>query len=319
MSRLLVTGGAGFIGSQYVRTLIAEGAHEVTVLDRLTYAGDLANLDTVREAPAFTFVQGDITDAPLVGELVAAHDAVVHFAAETHVDRSIEDATGFITTNVTGTGTLLAAALRAGSGPVVCVSTDEVYGSVLSGSWPETDPLRPNSPYAASKAAADLLALSYHRTHGLDVRITRASNTYGPYQYPEKVIPLFVTNLLDGRTVPLYGDGLNVRDWLHVEDHCRGVHLTLEKGRAGEVYNIGGGVELTNRELTARLLAALGAGWDRVEHVTDRKGHDRRYSLDWSKARDELGYRPSRAFDEGLAETIEWYRTHRDRWALTRT
>ncbi len=314
MSAILVTGGAGFIGSHYVRALVTRGRHEVTVLDALGYAGDLRNLAEVRDSPALSFVRGDVTDAGLVTELVAAHDAVVHFAAETHVDHSIEDAARFVTTNVGGTTALLEAALRTGTGPLVCVSTDEVYGPIASGSAAETAPLRPSSPYAASKAGADLLALSYHRTHGLDVRITRGSNTYGPHQYPEKLIPRFVTALLDGRTVPLYGDGLHVRAWLHVEDHCRGIHLALERGRAGEVYNLGGGTEMTNRELTGRLLAALGADWDRVQRVADRKGHDRRYSVDWSKARRELGYRPVRDFDEGLAETLEWYKNHRDRW-----
>ncbi|MFE9614227.1 dTDP-glucose 4,6-dehydratase [Streptomyces sp. NPDC006012] len=312
---LLVTGAAGFIGSAYVRALLADdGPHapRITVLDKLTYAGTLTNLPAVH--PRLDFVQGDIRDADLVDKLMADADQVVHFAAESHVDRSIDGAGEFVLTNVVGTQTLLDAALRHGVGPFVHISTDEVYGSIESGSWPETHPLAPNSPYSASKASSDLLALAYHRTHGLDVRVTRCSNNYGPHQFPEKVIPLFVTNLLDGLRVPLYGDGRNVRDWLHVDDHCQGIELVRTKGRPGEVYNIGGGTELTNRELTGLLLEACGAGWDRVDHVADRKGHDLRYSVDCSKARDELGYRPRRDFAAGLAETVAWYRDRRSWW-----
>jgi dTDP-glucose 4,6-dehydratase len=241
-------------------------------------------------------------------------DAVVHFAAESHVDRSIAGAADFISTNVTGTQVLLQAALDAGVERFVHVSTDEVYGSIAHGSWPETHPLEPNSPYSASKASSDLLARAYHRTYGLPVCITRCSNNYGPHQFPEKVIPLFVTNLLDGGTVPLYGDGLNVRDWLHVDDHCRAIALVLAGGRPGEVYNIGGGVELTNRELTHRLRDALGADESRIEPVTDRLGHDRRYSVDWSKIATELGYAPQVTFETGLAETVRWYTENRDWW-----
>jgi dTDP-glucose 4,6-dehydratase len=284
------------------------------VLDKLTYAGNPANLDPVRDRPGFAFVEGDITDAALVEEVMADHDAVVHFAAESHVDRSIQGAADFVVTNVVGTHTLLDAAHRHGVGPFVHVSTDEVYGSIPEGSWPETDPLAPNSPYSASKASSDLIALSYHRTHGLDVRVTRCSNNYGPYQYPEKVIPLFITNLLDGQKVPLYGDGLNVRDWLHVDDHCQGIALVAARGRPGEIYNIGGGTEITNRELTERLLKACGASWDSVEYVEDRKGHDRRYSVDWTKLHDELGYTPRHDFETGLADTVAWYRDHRTWW-----
>ncbi|MEQ7123610.1 dTDP-glucose 4,6-dehydratase [Actinopolymorpha sp. B11F2] len=317
--RILLTGGAGFIGSHFVRTLLTGGfpplaGAQVTVLDKLTYAGNPANLDPVRDRPGFAFVEGDITDAALVDSVMAEHDAVVHFAAESHVDRSIEGSADFVVTNVVGTHTLLDAALRHGVGPFVHVSTDEVYGSIPEGSWPETDPLAPNSPYSASKASSDLIALSYHRTHGLDVRVTRCSNNYGPYQFPEKVIPLFITNLLDGKKVPLYGDGLNVRDWLHVDDHCQGIALVFEKGRAGETYNIGGGTEITNRELTERLLKACGASWDSVEYVEDRKGHDRRYSVNWTKLRDEVGYSPRHDFDTGLAETVAWYRDNRTWW-----
>ncbi|MFF7330115.1 dTDP-glucose 4,6-dehydratase [Streptomyces sp. NPDC008150] len=310
---LLVTGAAGFIGSRYVRMLLdAPDAPRIVVLDKLTYAGTLDNLDL--DHPGLEFVQGDICDTELVDKLVGGADQVVHFAAESHVDRSIAGAGDFVRTNVVGTQTLLDAALRHRVGPFVHVSTDEVYGSIASGSWPETHPLAPNSPYSASKASSDLLALAYHRTHGLDVRVTRCSNNYGPHQFPEKVIPLFITNLLDGRKVPLYGEGLNVRDWLHVEDHCRGVDLVRAKGRAGEVYNIGGGTELSNRELTGLLLEACGAGWDRVEQVADRKGHDLRYSVDWRKAHSELGYSPRHDFTTGLAETVAWYRDHRSWW-----
>ncbi|MFB6769664.1 dTDP-glucose 4,6-dehydratase [Streptomyces sp. NPDC056337] len=312
---LLVTGAAGFIGSRYVRTLLAPdapGAPHITVLDGLTYAGTLTNLEVGH--PRLRFVQGDIRDAGLVDKLMADADQVVHFAAESHVDRSIDAAADFVLTNVVGTQTLLDAALRHGVGPFVHVSTDEVYGSVDTGSATEEHPLRPSSPYSASKASGDLLALSYHRTHGLDVRVTRCSNNYGPHQFPEKIVPLFVTRLLDGLSVPLYGDGRNVRDWLHVDDHCRGVDLVRTRGRAGEVYNIGGGTELSNRDLTGLLLDACGAGWDRVVHVEDRKGHDLRYSVDWGKARDELDYRPRRDLAAGLAGTVAWYRENRAWW-----
>jgi dTDP-glucose 4,6-dehydratase len=317
--KIFVTGGAGFIGSQFVRTALSSGYPElgevqVTVFDSLSYAGNLANLDPVKGAPGYEFIKGDITDLDQVNATLPGHDAVVHFAAESHVDRSISGATPFILTNVLGTQVLLEAALRHGVAPFVHVSTDEVYGSIPEGSWPETDPLRPNSPYAASKASSDLVALAYHRTHGLDVRITRCSNNYGPYQHPEKVIPLFVTNLIENRSVPLYGDGQNVRDWLHVDDHCQGIEKVLRGGRAGEVYNIGGGTELTNRELTDRLLAAFGKGEESIEYVEDRLGHDRRYSVDWSKIRDELGYTPKHDFDSGLADTIDWFRGHESWW-----
>ncbi|WP_055695934.1 dTDP-glucose 4,6-dehydratase [Streptomyces prasinopilosus] len=315
---LLVTGAAGFIGSRYVRTLLAADAPDaadaprITVLDALTYAGTLDNLEL--DHPRLKFVHGDIRDADLVGKLTAEADQVVHFAAESHVDRSILTASDFVLTNVLGTQVLLDAALRHGVDTFVHVSTDEVYGSIASGSATEEYPLEPSSPYSASKASSDLLALAYHRTHGLDVRVTRCSNNYGPHQFPEKVIPLFVTNLLDGAKVPLYGDGLNVRDWLYVDDHCAGIDLVRTRGRAGEVYNIGGGTELTNKDLTGLLLEACGAGWDRVEHVEDRKGHDLRYSVDWTKARDELGYRPRHDFTTGLAETVAWYRDNRAWW-----
>jgi dTDP-glucose 4,6-dehydratase len=286
----------------------------VTVLDKLTYSGNRANLEPVVADPRLTFVEGDIGNAHLVDDLLPGHDAVVHFAAESHVDRSIDSAAVFVMTNVVGTQTLLDAALRHGLGRFVHVSTDEVYGSIEEGSWTEDWPLAPRSPYSASKAGSDLLALAYHRTHDLDVVVTRCSNNYGPYQFPEKVIPLFVTNLLDGLPVPLYGDGGNVRDWLHVADHCAGIDLVLHRGRAGEVYHIGGGTELTNKELVARLLEACGADWEMVEAVPDRKGHDRRYSLDITKISTELGYAPSYTLDEGLAETVAWYRDNRAWW-----
>ncbi len=317
--RLLVTGGAGFIGSHYVRTVLA-GAwggstpETLTVLDKLTYAGNLANLDPVADDKRLRFVEGDILDRSLVDTLMAEADAVVHFAAESHVDRSILGAADFVMTNVVGTQTLLDSAMHHDIEKFVHVSTDEVYGSIAEGSWTEEEPLLPNSPYSASKASSDLLARAYHRTHGLPVCITRCSNNYGPYQFPEKVIPLFVTNLIDGAEVPLYGEGANVRDWLHVDDHCRGIHLVLDGGRPGEVYNIGGGTELTNKELTGLLLEATGTGWDRVRKVTDRLGHDLRYSVDITKISDELGYRPQVPFEQGLADTVEWYATHRSWW-----
>jgi dTDP-glucose 4,6-dehydratase len=317
--RVLVTGGAGFIGSHYVRQVLS-GAYpamadaEVVVLDKLTYAGNKANLDPVAGSSRLRFVQGDICDANLVSQLTRGTDVVVHFAAESHVDRSILSAADFVLTNVLGTQYLLQAALDAGVSKFVHVSTDEVYGSIDQGSWPEDHPLLPNSPYSASKASSDLIARSFHRTYGLPVCITRCSNNYGPYQFPEKVIPLFVTNLLDGAKVPLYGDGLNVRDWLHVDDHCAGIQLVAESGRPGEVYNIGGGTELTNRELTELLLDVVGVDFSMVEPVADRKGHDRRYSVDISKISGELGYQPKVAFDQGLRSTVEWYRDNRSWW-----
>jgi dTDP-glucose 4,6-dehydratase len=318
--RVFVTGGAGFIGSHYVRTMLTGGYPGydeaiVTVFDKLTYAGNLANLAPVSDSPRYRFVHGDIVDSSLLDDVLPGHDVVVNFAAESHVDRSIHGAADFVTTNVVGVQTLLDAAMRAGIPRVVQVSTDEVYGSIAEGSFRETDPLEPNSPYSAAKAGGDLIARSYFVTHKLNVSITRCTNNYGPYQYPEKVIPLFVTNLLDGKPVPLYGDGLNIRDWLHVDDHCRGIQLVVDGGRAGEIYNIGGGVEMTNRELTATLLAATGRDWDEfVTYVEDRKGHDRRYSLSDDKIRDELGYAPRVDFADGLAETVQWYRDNESWW-----
>ncbi len=317
--KILVTGAAGFIGSNFVRQLLADAypevaGAEVTVLDKLTYAGCLDNLAPVAASPRYTFVQGDICDASLLADVVSGHDAVVHFAAESHVDRSITGAADFVLTNVLGTQALLQAALNAGVDRFVHVSTDEVYGSIEVGSWDEARPLEPNSPYSASKAGSDLLARAYGRTFGMDVCITRCSNNYGPYQFPEKVIPLFVTNLMDGLPVPLYGEGRNVRDWLHVDDHCRGISLVLAEGRAGETYNIGGGTELTNVELTGKLLAAMGVGWEMVRRVEDRKGHDLRYSVDITKISEELGYQPRVPFERGLADTVGWYRANEAWW-----
>jgi dTDP-glucose 4,6-dehydratase len=317
--RVLVTGGAGFIGSHYVRQALM-GAYptlsdaEVLVLDKLTYAGSEENLESVESDPRLRFVRGDICDVEVVNQVMNGIDLVVHFAAESHVDRSILGSADFVLTNVLGTQTLLQAALSAGVGKFVHVSTDEVYGSIQEGSWSEEHILEPNSPYSASKAASDLIARSFYQTYGLPVCVTRCSNNYGPHQFPEKVIPRFVTNLLDGAKVPLFGDGLNVRDWLHVDDHCRGIQFVADGGRPGEIYNIGGGTELTNRELTGRLLAALGAGWDMVEPVADRKGHDRRYSVDITKINTELGYAPKVSFEDGLAETVAWYKENRTWW-----
>ncbi|MHA6792890.1 dTDP-glucose 4,6-dehydratase [Pseudonocardia bannensis] len=318
-SRVLITGGAGFIGSHYVRTLVSGGyaafaEAEVVVLDLLTYAGNEANLAPVAGSPQLRFVRGDIRDTDLVAKLMVGTDVVVHFAAESHVDRSITGAADFVSTNVAGTQVLLQGALDAGVTTFVQVSTDEVYGSIDEGSWTEETPIAPNSPYSAAKAGGDLLARSYHRTYGMDVRITRCTNNYGPYHFPEKVVPLFITNLLDGLPVPLYGDGGNVRDWLHVDDHCRGIQLVAERGRPGEIYHIGGGTELTNRELTTLLLEATGRDESFIRPVADRLGHDRRYSLDDTKIRAELGYAPATDFATGLADTVRWYRENRAWW-----
>jgi dTDP-glucose 4,6-dehydratase len=316
--RIFVTGAAGFIGSHYVRTLLGGGygdldLESVTVFDKLTYAGNLANLASVAADPRYSFVQGDICDAELLAQVLPGHDVVVNFAAETHVDRSITGAADFVVTNVLGAQTLFEACLKAGIGRVVHIGTDEVYGSILEGSWTEQWPLQPNSPYSAAKASAELLARAYFVTYGLNISTTRCSNNYGPYQFPEKVIPLFVTNLIDGQQVPLYGEGLNVRDWLHVDDHCRGIQLVVTAGAAGESYNIGGGEELTNVALTGKLLEAMGVGWEMVTRVEDRKGHDLRYSVDHSKLA-ALGYAPQHTFEEGLAETVAWFRANEDWW-----
>jgi dTDP-glucose 4,6-dehydratase len=317
--RILVTGGAGFIGSNFVRRTLEdaypglEGA-DVVVYDALTYSGNLANLAPVADSPRYSFVHGDIRDSALLDATLPGVDTVVHFAAESHVDRSVRDSGPFVDTNVVGTQRLLDASLRAGIRRFVHVSTDEVYGSIAEGSWDEARPLEPNSPYSASKAGSDLLARSYHRTHGMNLSITRCSNNYGPYHFPEKVIPLFVTNLIDDHHVPLYGSGENIRDWLHVDDHTRGIALVVDKGRAGEIYNIGGGTELSNRELTQLLLDATGRDWSYVDQVEDRKGHDLRYSVDIGKIRAELGYEPLVPFERGLADVVQWYRDNRAWW-----
>jgi dTDP-glucose 4,6-dehydratase len=316
--RYFVTGGAGFIGSNYVRGLLGGAwgvdVESVTVLDAFTYAGNMANLEAVAGDPRLSVVTGDIRIASDIDGAIPGHDVVVHFAAESHVDRSIESSSVFVTTNVLGTQQMLEAAMRWGIATFVHVSTDEVYGSISEGSWDENQPLHPNSPYAASKASSDLFARSYAHTYGLDVRITRCSNNFGVYQYPEKVIPLFITNLIDGLKVPLYGDGLNIRDWLHVDDHCRGIELVVQGGRSGEVYNIGGGTELTNRELTSLILSTFGVGDEMIQPVADRPGHDRRYSLDWSKINSELGYKPTTSLDSSIGEVVDWYRSHESWW-----
>jgi dTDP-glucose 4,6-dehydratase len=316
--RVVITGAAGFIGSRFTEMLLDQadrlGYDDVVLLDALTYSGRRENIESALGDSRVRFVLGSITDADVTNDVLANAHTVVHFAAESHVDRSITGARTFFETNVLGTQQLLESARRHGVERFVHVSTDEVYGSIESGSWREDHLLEPNSPYSSSKAGSDLAALAYHRTYGLSVMVTRCSNNYGPRQFPEKVIPLFVTNLKDGHKVPLYGDGLNVRDWLHVDDHCRGVLLVLESGRAGEIYNIGGGTELTNRDLTDRLLALCGRDTSMIEPVTDRLGHDRRYSVDWSKIKDELGYEPQVGFDEGLAATVQWYRDNEEWW-----
>ncbi|GHC96518.1 dTDP-glucose 4,6-dehydratase [Nocardiopsis terrae] len=287
---------------------------EVVVLDKLTYAGNIDNLSGVADHPGFTFVQGDIRDEAVVRRAMSGADTVFHFAAESHVDRSIDSGLDFVETNVTGTYTLLDAALALGVRRFVHVSTDEVYGSVPEGSSAEDDQLLPNSPYSASKASAELLCRSFFVTHGLDVSVSRAANTYGPYQFPEKLIPLSVTNLMDGGDVTLYGDGRNIRNWIHVDDHCAGVALVGEKGRAGEAYNIGGVDELGNHEIVDLLLSLTGHDRSRVRYVEDRKGHDRRYSLDCTRVTEELGHRPRVRFEDGLADTVRWYSENRGWW-----
>ena len=314
--RLLVTGGAGFIGSNFVRRIVTgtySGVSQLTVLDKLTYAGTLKNLEMLPKE-SFEFIKGDITNPDLISDLTKRHDAIVNFAAESHVDRSITGARDFIETNVLGVQNLLAASLQNQVSVFVQVSTDEVYGSISEGSWSEEYPLLPNSPYSASKASADLICRSYNRTFGMDIRVTRCSNNYGPHQFPEKIIPHFVTNLIDNRKVPLYGNGLNVRDWLHVDDHCDGIYAVLSEGKSGNIYNIGGGRELTNRELTEIILRKFDRDESSIEYVTDRLGHDLRYSVSHEKISRELGYKPKINFEDGIEETIEWYKRNESWW-----
>ena len=311
--KLFVTGGAGFIGSNYVRWVLRNSDHAVTVFDKLTYAGNLDNVRDVLDDRRCRFVRGDICDQDAALANMSGHDAVVHFAAESHVDRSIVDPYAFVTTNTFGTSVLCDVARQVGVERFLHISTDEVYGSIQSGSFDETDRLTPRSPYSAAKAGSDLIALSYHTTYGLPVVVTRCSNNYGPYQFPEKLIPLFTTNLLDGKRVPLMGDGGNVRDWIHVEDHNRAAHLLLERGAVGEIYNIGAHNEITNREITTRLLELTGRDESFIEWVPDRLGHDRRYSVDIDKTT-ALGWKVERDFESGLAQTVEWYREHRGWW-----
>lgn len=316
--RVVITGAAGFIGSRFAELFLEQAErlnyNEIVLLDALTYSGRRENMDQVLLDARVRFVEASILDADVTDDLLGGAHAVVHFAAESHVDRSITGARAFYETNVLGTQQLLESARRGGVDRFVHVSTDEVYGTIAEGSWREDHLLEPNSPYSSSKAGSDLAALAYHRTFGLGVVVTRCSNNYGPRQFPEKVIPLFVTNLQDGLKVPLYGDGLNVRDWLHVDDHCRGILLVLENGRAGEIYNIGGGTELTNKELTTRLLRLCDSDESMIQPVADRLGHDRRYSVDCSKISAELGYAPQVDFDEGLAATVQWYRDNETWW-----
>jgi dTDP-glucose 4,6-dehydratase len=308
-----VTGGAGFIGSNYVRSVLAHTDDEVTVYDALTYAGNLSTLRDVDDDPRYRFLKGNICDPGTLEEAMAGHDVVVHFAAESHVDRSILGPDDFVNTNCFGTNVVMDTARRLEISRVIHIGTDEVYGSVEVGSSKETDPLEPRSPYSASKAGSDLIALSYHHTYGLPVTVTRCTNNFGPYQFPEKVIPLFTTNLMEGRPVPLYGDGLNERDWLHVDDHCAGVRLVLDRGAPGEIYNIGAGNETPNRVLVDKLLALFGAGEEMVDYVPDRLGHDRRYSVDIAKVM-ALGWTKQRTLDEALEETVAWYRDHEWWW-----
>ncbi|MBJ7461746.1 MAG: dTDP-glucose 4,6-dehydratase [Ilumatobacteraceae bacterium] len=308
-----ITGGAGFIGSNYVRYILNNTDDEVTVFDALTYAGNLSTMRDVENSSRYKFVKGNICDSAAVSDAMKGHDAVVHFAAESHVDRSINGSEDFIHTNCFGTNTVIDAARKLEVSRVLHIGTDEVYGSVEVGSSLETDPLEPRSPYSASKAGSDLIALAYYHTHGTPVVVTRCTNNFGPYQYPEKAIPLFTTNLLDGKKIPLYGDGLNERDWLFVDDHCSGVHLVLTKGTLGEIYNIGAGNETTNRVLVNKLLEAFGVGEEMVQYVEDRKGHDRRYSVNIDKIT-KLGWKKERTLDEALAETVQWYRDNRWWW-----
>ena len=314
--RLLVTGGAGFIGTNFVKRQISLnplGLSEILVLDKLTYAGNIDNFNN-EEKSKFEFIQGDICDSTIVDQLIKRVDLVVNFAAESHVDRSISSGTNFVQTNTLGTQVLLDSCRKHEISKFLQVSTDEVYGSIDEGSWNEEFPLLPNSPYSASKAGADLLVRAYGRTFDFHTNITRCSNNYGPYQYPEKVIPLFITNLIQGKQIPIYGKGLNIRDWLHVEDHCRGIELVLQRGHKGEIYNIGGGTELTNIELATTILNHFDFKEDKIDFVTDRLGHDNRYSVDISKITAHLGFVPQVSFDSGLKSTIDFYQQNHVWW-----
>ena len=314
--KLLITGGAGFIGSHFVkRQLDFPHWDMITVIDSLTYAGNLSNLPDLKTNKRLRFVKGDICDPTLVDELTNQVDTVVNFAAESHVDRSLLNSANFIQTNVAGTTNLLSNSLKNGVKIFHQVSTDEVYGSILSGSWDEEFPLKPNSPYAASKASADLIALAYAHSFGMDVRISRCSNNYGSSQHPEKLIPLAITNLINSKKIPIYGDGLNRRDWLHVEDHCRAIELILEKGQAGHIYNVGGGFECTNLEIATKISEIMGKGQSTIEFVEDRRGHDFRYSVNWAKLADETGYKPRNNFNDGLRQTVDWYRNNHAWWS----
>ena len=315
--RILVTGGAGFIGSNYVKHILSKSNNEdlqVLVLDKLTYAGTLDNLSQVIDNPNLKFIQGDICDSTLIEKLISNCDRVINFAAESHVDRSIDSSEEFVRTNILGTQVLLEALRKQPSIKFIQVSTDEVYGSIDTGSWDENFPLKPNSPYAASKASADLITLAYQKTYSLDLMISRCCNNYGPNQFPEKIIPLFITNLIQGKKIPVYGDGLNVREWIHVDDHCRGLELIFEHGKSGEIYNLGSDAELTNIALTNELLQNFGFGADMINYVADRLGHDRRYSLNFNKALKELSYKPKISFKSGLSETISWYKENTNWW-----
>lgn len=314
MERILVTGGAGFIGSNFIRYMLERHSYSIINLDALTYCGNLENLRDVEDHPRYTFIRGSITDRELVNRIIRDVDAVINFAAESHVDRSIQDPEIFIKTNVLGTQTLLEASRREGIERFIQISTDEVYGSAETGYFTEETPLAPNSPYSASKAAADLMVRAYHRTYGLPVNITRCSNNYGPYQFPEKLIPLMITNALEDCPLPVYGDGMNVRDWLHVEDHCSAIDLVLHHGREGEVYNIGGNNERRNIDIVRLILRELGKDESLIRFVEDRPGHDRRYAIDATRIRNELGWKPRYSFREGIRETINWYIRNRKWW-----
>ena len=317
ITRVLVTGGAGFIGSNFIRHVLSEHPDwEVINLDKVTYAGNPENLKDIESNPRYTFVKGDIADRKLVGELFEQHlNALVNFAAESHVDRSILDSSPFIETNIMGTQVLLEGAKQYGVELFVQVSTDEVYGSLgARGKFSEQSPIVPNSPYSASKAAADLLCRAYYHTHALPIIITRSSNNYGPFQFPEKLIPLAITNILEDKTVPIYGDGMNVRDWIYVEDHCHAIDTVLQQGQPGEIYNIGGNNEKTNLELIKRVLTIMGKSESLITFVPDRPGHDRRYALDTTKIKRKLGWQPKTTFEEGLEKTVRWYEANESWW-----